>query len=108
MLSCIDFLYVVAPPHRPLHRKSHAQQSRERRLVLAQQLACLVEVPAREHRLDPNPGAPIARRHLRERDVALDRDRDSDRPHEQDGEHEGPARREELDDWIEEFHMQTS
>src|SRR5207302_10497394 len=68
----------------------------------------IFEGPAHEHRLDPAPRASIAGAHLRERDVALDRDRGRDRPHEQDGKHEEPACREELDDWIEDFHMRTS
>src|SRR5438270_589576 len=91
-----------------LQHEPHVQHSRYRRIVLAGALAHLVESPAHEHRLDPAPRASIAGAHLRERDVALDRDRGRDRPHEQDGKHEEPACREELDDWIEDFHMRTS
>jgi hypothetical protein len=102
------FLDVLPPPHRPLERQPHAEHVRDRGLVLAHELTRLVEVAARDRRLDPAPGALIARPHFRERRPALDGDRGRDRPRQQDREHERPARGEEPDNWIEEVHMRTS
>src|SRR5687767_14414324 len=91
-------LDVVAAPHGALQSQPDGEQPRDGCIVLAGHLPRLVELAFQQGRLDPGPGAAIPGTQPRERDVALDRDGSTDRGHEQDGVHEGPALNEELHD----------
>ena len=97
-------LDVVAAPHGSLARQSHAQDLRDRGAVLAGDVSRALEVTFHDQRLELLPALPVLVDHERERHVALDRDRGSDRQDQQDRIHEEPAVREELYDRVDDVH----
>jgi hypothetical protein len=88
-------LDVLTAPDGALQRKTGAEQPGQSRLLLACDLARLVEVTSRDRRLDLRPQGAILRAHPGDRDVTLYRDRGTDRSHGEDRHHEYAARGEE-------------